>query len=60
MQQSALNLQLRRIHRGDIHFMPKINVENIDDSKKIQILKKAVEKEGLSYTAKKLGMEYFK
>jgi hypothetical protein len=40
--------------------MPKINVENIDDSKKIQILKKAVEKEGLSYTAKKLGMEYFK
>lgn len=57
MQQSALNLQLRRIHRGDIHFMPKINVENIDDSKKIQILKKAVEKEGLSYTAKKLGID---
>jgi len=57
MQQSALNLQLRRIHRGGIHFMPKINVENIDDSKKIQILKKAVEKEGLSYTAKKLGID---
>ena len=37
--------------------MPKINVENIDDSKKIQILKKAVEKEGLSYTAKKLGID---
>jgi len=26
--------------------MPKINVENIDDSKKIQILKKAVGKRG--------------
>ncbi|MEM0373190.1 MAG: helix-turn-helix transcriptional regulator [Sulfolobaceae archaeon] len=36
--------------------MPKIDVSKLDDHKKIEILKKAVEKEGLSYTAKKLGV----
>ena len=32
--------------------MSKIDVSKLDDSKKLAILKKAVEKEGLSYTAK--------
>jgi hypothetical protein len=37
--------------------MPKIDVSKLDDSKKLAILKKAVEKEGLSYNAKKIGID---
>ena len=37
--------------------MPKIDVTKLDDQKKIEILKRAVEKEGLSYVAKKLGVD---
>jgi hypothetical protein len=39
--------------------MSKIDVSKLDDSKKLAILKKkkAVEKEGLSYTAKKIGID---
>ena len=38
--------------------MSKIDVSKLDDSKKLAILeKKAVEKEGLSYTSKKIGID---
>jgi transcriptional regulator with XRE-family HTH domain len=37
--------------------MSKINVNTLDDQKKLNILKKAVEKQGLSYVSRQLGVD---
>jgi Helix-turn-helix. len=37
--------------------MPKINVEKLDDQKKLNILKKSVEKYGLSYVSRFVGVD---
>jgi transcriptional regulator with XRE-family HTH domain len=37
--------------------MPKINVEKLDDQKKLSILRKAVEKHGLSYVSRFVGVD---
>jgi len=37
--------------------MPKINVEKLDDQKKLNILKKSVEKHGLSYVSRFVGVD---
>lgn len=36
--------------------MPKIDVSKLDDQKKIEVLRKAVEKHGLSYVSRHLGL----
>ncbi|MCH4814968.1 MAG: site-specific integrase [Saccharolobus sp.] len=36
--------------------MPKVNVDNLDDEKKLMIIRKAVEKHGLSYVSQHLGL----
>ena len=37
--------------------MSKINVEKLDDQKKLSILRKAVEKHGLSYVSRFIGVD---
>ena len=37
--------------------MPKVDPSKLDDQKKIQILKKAVEKHGLAYTSRQIGVD---
>ncbi|MEM4138339.1 MAG: integrase [Sulfolobaceae archaeon] len=57
MQQRRIFLQHSHYLMIECEIMVKIDVNKLDNEQKIRILKKAIEKYGLSYVAQKLGID---